>query len=552
MADRLRIALAQVDMPVGDLEGNAQRILDLSVRARDGLHADLIMFPEQTLCGYPAEDLLLNGAFPARVERALATVREGLSGIAALVGFPEYRGAEIHNSIALLDAGECLGVYRKRCLPNYGVFDEKRYFTPGTQDCVVSFHGARLGLTICEDAWLEGPVERTAGAGADLILNASASPYTTDKQAMRERVFGDRARATSVPGIYVNLVGGQDELVFDGQSLVVGADAEVLFRAPAFEDGLHLVEVLRDDAGWHPVPGSVTPVREQAEEVYVGLVRATRDYVDKNGFPGVVIGLSGGVDSALTLAIAADALGADRVRGVLMPSRYTLEMSIEDARAQAAALSVPVQEISIEPLFESALGQLAPAFSGLAPDTTEENLQARCRGMILMALSNKTGDMVLTTGNKSEMAVGYATLYGDMAGGFAPIRDCSKTLVYALARYRNRIGAVIPERVLTREPSAELRTGQQDSDVLPPYAVLDPILEALIEDRLPVSEVTALGFDAETVAWVARQVQRNEYKRRQAPPGVRISRLAFGRERRYPITSSYRDPVSGDPVVGSS
>jgi len=542
MADRLRIALAQVDMPVGDLDGNAKRVLELAAQARDELAADLILFPEQTLPGYPAEDLLLHRAFPARVEAAMATVRSGLTGIAALVGFPEYRGDEIHNSVALLDEGDCLAVYRKRQLPNYGVFDEKRYFTPGSEDCVVAFRGARLGLTICEDAWVRGPVERTAQAGAQLILNASASPFAVDKQSTREGVFGERARASGVPGIYVNLVGGQDELVFDGQSLAMDAEGSVCFRAPAFVDALQLVEVVGGPDGWRIVPGEIAADRSVAADVYDALVRATRDYVDKNGFPGVVIGLSGGVDSALTLAIAAHALGPDRVRGVLMPSRYTSDMSIEDARAQAAALRVQVQEISIEPLFQAAVAQLAPAFEGAAADATEENLQARCRGMILMALSNKTGHMVLTTGNKSEMAVGYATLYGDMAGGFAPIRDCSKTLVYALARHRNAQGAVIPERVLTREPSAELREDQRDSDSLPPYAVLDPILEALVEERLPVGEVVARGADPEVVAWVARQVQINEYKRRQAPPGVRISRLAFGRERRYPITSAYRDP----------
>jgi NAD+ synthase (glutamine-hydrolysing) len=543
MTERLRIALAQVDMPVGDLDGNAQRIIDLSERARVELDADLVVFPEQALAGYPSEDLLLNKAFPARVEAALAHIRKELTGIAAMVGFPEYSGEIIHNSVAIFEDGQRSAVYRKRCLPNYGVFDEKRYFEPGDADRIVEFRGVRLGLTICEDAWVEGPLESTARTGAQLILNASASPYAANKQRDREQVFGDRARAMGIPGIYVNLVGGQDELVFDGQAVAIDAEGAVAFRAPPFVDDLYLVEVEHGDDGvCRLVPGEVEPRHDPVEEIYEALVRATRDYVNKNGFPGVVIGLSGGIDSALTLAIAVDALGASRVQGVLMPSRYTSQMSIEDAEAEAEALGVITQSIEIEPLFEAALAQLAPAFAGKPVDSTEENLQARCRGMILMGLSNKSGAMVLTTGNKSEIAVGYATLYGDMAGGFAPIKDCSKTLVYKLAEHRNRTGVVIPERVLSREPSAELRADQKDSDSLPPYDVLDPILEALIEERLPVSEVVAQGFEPEVVAWVARQVQVNEYKRRQAPPGVRISRLAFGRERRYPITSSYRDP----------
>jgi NAD+ synthase (glutamine-hydrolysing) len=546
MNGQLRIVLAQVDMPVGDLDGNARRILDLSAKARDELSADLVVFPEQALPGYPSEDLLLNQAFPARIESALKRVCEGLDGIAAVVGFPEYSDDRIYNSVALIDGGRCTAVYRKRCLPNYGVFDEKRYFEPGDADCVVEFRGARIGLTICEDAWVEGPLESTAAAGAQLILNASASPFATGKQQTREKTFAERAHAMGVAAIYVNLVGGQDELVFDGQSVAVSADGTIAFRAPAFVDGLHLVEVERrvegGEARWCLLPGEISAAQDQDEVVYSALVRATRDYVDKNGFPGVVIGLSGGIDSALTLAIAVDALGADRVRGILMPSRYTSQMSIEDAQAEAAALGVATRVIGIESLFEAALAQLATAFADGPADAAEENLQARCRGMILMALSNKSGDMVLTTGNKSEIAVGYATLYGDMAGGFAPIKDCSKTLVYRLAKYRNGRGAVIPGRVLTREPSAELRADQKDSDSLPPYSTLDPILEALVEERLPVAAVVERGFDATVVAWVARQVQINEYKRRQAPPGVRISRLAFGRERRYPITSSYRDP----------
>jgi NAD+ synthase (glutamine-hydrolysing) len=533
----VKIGLAQINTGVGAIDANTRKVLEYSERAR-AIGCDLVLFPELTLCGYPPEDLLLHRGLRSRVEAAFEEVRDKVRGIAAYVGYPEYSGDAIYNSAAILRDGHVLANHRKVALPNYAVFDEKRYFQAGEGASVVDLGGLKLGLIICEDVWVPAPCRAPAQAGAEAILVINGSPFHRAQQQAREQVLAARAQENSLPLLYVNMVGGQDELVFDGGSVVVDADGQVQFRAPLFEEGLFTVELERSGGRLAP-RGAVTPVPPLAERVYRALVLGTRDYVEKNGFAGVVLGLSGGVDSALTLTIAVDAIGAERVHAVMMPSRYTSQMSRDDAALQAAQMGVRYDVLSIEPMFEATLKVLQDVFAGLRPDTTEENIQARCRGVLLMAISNKTGKMLLTTGNKSEMAVGYATLYGDMAGGFAPLKDCTKTLVYQLANYRNGISPAIPGRVITRPPTAELRDNQKDSDSLPPYDVLDAILEAFIEKDFSVEQITALGFDRATVVRVLQMVKRAEYKRRQAPPGVRVSSRAFGRDWRYPITSGY-------------
>ncbi|MEJ2602336.1 MAG: NAD+ synthase [Gammaproteobacteria bacterium] len=542
MAASLKLVLAQLNPVVGDVAGNTRRVLAEAARARDDHGADLVVFPELFLCGYPPEDLLFHSGMRHQIAEALDNIRTGLSDVAVLVGFPEYDGERIYNAAVVLEQGRELARYRKHLLPNYRVFDEKRYFTPGDKPAVFRHRGTRIGLTICEDIWQAGPARLSRGAGAELVLTINGSPYDVASQEKRERAGRARASETGVPLVYLNMVGGQDELVFDGGSFVADAKGELTFRAPVFEEGLFPVTLDVGQRSIEPRPLPLAELPGLEESVYSALVLGTRDYVDKHGFPGVVIGLSGGIDSALTLAVAVDALGPERVQAVMMPYRYTSDISLTDAAAQAECLGVRYDVISIEPMVEATLGQLAPIFEGLSEDATEENIQSRCRGILLMALSNKTGRMVLTTGNKSEMAVGYATLYGDMAGGFAPLKDCSKTLVYRLARYRNSRSPAIPERVITREPSAELKPDQKDTDSLPPYDVLDPILAAFIEEDLSVDEIAARGYPRETVLKVLNMVRRSEYKRRQAPPGVRISTRAFGRDWRYPITSGYRFP----------
>ena len=540
--DTLRLALAQSDLLVGDIAGNTTRLLALAGEAR-AAGAQLLLTPELAVAGYPPEDLLFHRGFRRQVDAALARFAAASGeGIALLVGHPEYAGERIFNAATLYTGGREQVRHRKACLPNYRVFDEKRWFTPGTQPTVAEFQGFRLGVLVCEDLWEPEPAQLAKSQGAELLLVLNASPYEMHKQRAREDIARRRALDVGLPIVYCNLVGGQDELVFDGQSFVMDAEGRVTQRATAFEASLEQVEFRRaaPGAALVPVAGRIAPELADEESVYRALVSGVRGYVGKTGFPGVVLGLSGGIDSALTLAIAVDALGADKVQAVMMPSRYTSQMSLDDAAAQARALGVKYSSIPIESMFEAALASLAAEFAGRAPDATEENLQSRCRMLILMGISNKTGKMVLTTGNKSEMAVGYATLYGDMAGGFAPIKDCSKLLVYRLAAWRNAQGAAIPQRVIDRPPSAELRPDQKDSDSLPPYEVLDPILEAFIEEDLSVDEIVARGFERPTVARVLDLVQRNEYKRRQAPPGVRVSRRAFGRDWRYPITSGYR------------
>jgi len=541
MSESLRIALAQLDLLVGDVQGNAARVIESARAAHREHQADLIAFPELTLSGYPPEDLLFHRGFRRQIEAGLEQVCRDVSGAAVMVGYPEYTRSTIYNSAALITGGAVAAIHRKAELPNYKVFDEKRYFHAGAQPTVVDCKGFRVGLLVCEDIWEPEPAQLARSDRAELLVVINASPYERDKQRERESVVRIRATDVSLPIAYVNMVGGQDELVFDGNSFVMDAEGKVVMRAPAFKEGTYYIDFQRRGRGVvAPVPGDVVPELSDEATVYSALVLGVRDYVNKHGFPGVVMGLSGGVDSALTLAIAVDALGADRVHAVMMPSRYTSSMSVQDAAEEARLLGVKYSELSIEGMFEATLGTLKDEFAGRSPDATEENIQSRCRMLLLMGISNKTGRMLLTTGNKSEMAVGYATLYGDMAGGFAPIKDCSKLLVYRLAAYRNSLGRVIPQRVIDRPPSAELRHEQKDSDSLPPYEVLDPILEAFIEEDLSVDELEARGFDRATVGRVLDLVKRNEYKRRQAPPGVRVSRRAFGRDWRYPITNGYR------------
>lgn len=542
MNEEITIALAQLDLVVGDVSGNTKKIIDYAARAHDEMQADLVVFPELSVCGYPPEDLLFHSGLHRRVDEALATIREAVRDIAVMFGFPEYDGDNIYNACVVFKDGKVLAHYRKNLLPNYRVFDEQRYFVAGKDPAIFSLNGIRVGINICEDLWKSGPPAASRAAGAEVILAINGSPYERDSQRQRERAVLNRVRETGIPTVYLNTVGGQDELVFDGGSFAMDANGEVVFRAEPFKEDLYRVELAANAAGVAPRAGDVVPLLPSDKSDYDALVCGTRDYVRKNGFPGIILGLSGGIDSALVLAIACDALGSEQVRAVMMPFRYTSNMSQEDAAKQAALLDVRYDVIPIEPIYEATVQQLEGLFAGREPDVTEENIQARCRGLLLMSISNKSGRMLLTTGNKSEMAVGYATLYGDMAGGFAPIKDCSKSQVYALARYRNTVSEVIPERVITRPPSAELRPNQKDTDSLPDYNVLDPILEAFIEKDMSVAEIVASGFDRDVVVRVLELVKRNEYKRRQAPPGIRISGRAFGRDWRYPITSRYTFP----------
>jgi NAD+ synthase (glutamine-hydrolysing) len=536
----LRIALAQLNLFVGDVAGNTQRLIDVGIDARDRLGADLVLFPELALTGYPPEDLLFHKGLRRQVSTGIERVRSELTGITSMVGYPEYADEGIYNAAALFDDGRQVANYRKRELPNYRVFDEKRYFRAGDETCVVEIKGLRVALLICEDVWEPAAAIAARDAGAQLMLVINGSPYSLNYQERREGVVRERVKDAQMPVVYVNMIGGQDELVFDGGSFVMDADGRIVQRIAPFVEALATCEIDVIDGRAIPRPGEIAPALSEEASVYGALVVGVRDYVTKHRFPGIVLGLSGGIDSALTLAIAVDALGPERVRAVMMPSRYTSQMSLDDAQAQATGLGVRYDVISIEGMFDCALDALKDVFAGREQDATEENIQARCRGLLLMAISNKTGRMVLTTGNKSEMAVGYATLYGDMAGGFAPIKDCSKLLVYRLANYRNSVSAAIPRRVIDRPPSAELRPDQKDTDSLPPYEVLDAILENFIERDLSVDEITELGYERATVGRILEMVKRNEYKRRQAPPGVRISSRAFGRDWRYPITSGYR------------
>ena len=537
---QLCVVMAQVNPLVGDIDGKTAMVIRASWRAVETLGADVVVFPELMLTGYPPEDLLLRASIGPRIERALAALRAELPPAWVLLGYPRPGARGLENVAGLFHEGRLVAEYAKMELPNYQVFDEKRYFTAGETPCVVTIGDLRVGITICEDIWHARPVELAVAAGAELLLNINASPYHAGKHRHRLAVVSAQAQACGVAVVYANLVGGQDELVFDGGSIAVDADGRLAARAPHFEEGLYPVRVSRRSDGQLALDGHVEPEPDHHALVYGALVTGVRDYVRKNGFKGVVLGLSGGIDSALTLAVAVDALGPAQVEAVMMPFRYTAAMSIEDAESEATALGVRFDVISIEPMYEAFMAALGVQFAGLSADTTEQNLQARCRGVLLMALSNKKGLLVLTTGNKSEMVVGYSTLYGDMAGGFDVLKDVPKTLVFELARYRNTLAAVIPERVISRPPSAELAPDQKDEDNLPPYAILDQILERYVERDMSANAIVADGFDAETVARVIRLVDLNEYKRRQAPVGARVTERAFGRDRRYPITSGWK------------
>ncbi len=542
----MSVAIAQLNQTVGDLPANARRILDAAAHGL-AAGASLVVTPELSLCGYPPEDLVLRPAFLDACARELAALAAEVTTGVLAVGFPEWHDGQRHNAMAVIRDGRVAQVYRKQCLPNYTVFDEDRYFTPGNAPCVFDVDGVRFGLVICEDVWFPGPAARAQVAGAQVLLVANGSPYHTRQQALRREQVVARTGETGMPIVYVNRVGGQDELVFDGASFVVDGDGTLAQQLPAWHETIAIV----DFDGTHPkhVRGALDPRLEP--HVYDALVMGVRDYVRKNRFPGVLIGLSGGVDSALTLAVAVDALGRDNVRALMLPSPYNAPISLEDAREMAGILGVRYDEIPIEPVFTAFLDTLATEFRERAPDAAEENIQARIRGTLLMALSNKFGSIVLTTGNKSEMAVGYATLYGDMAGGFAVLKDIPKTLVYRLSNYRNSLGRVIPERIITRAPSAELRPDQTDQDSLPPYDVLDGILEAYVEHDLSPADIVAKGFPAEAVAKVVRLIKVSEYKRRQSAVGIRITARGFGKDWRYPITSAWNDWDQLPPPVAS-
>jgi NAD+ synthetase len=554
----VKIAIAQMNAVVGDLEGNVARIADFAARAKAS-GAELMVTPELAICGYPPEDLLLRHDFMVRCAEAVTDLAARVRGITVVVGHPRLEHARRYNSASVLRDGHIACIYDKRNLPNYTVFDEERYFDTSLEPCVFTLDGVQLGVNICEDMWdadAEAHSQPSArvginicadtwhadaprcalDAGAQVLLVLNASPYHRYKQEMRYKVMRQRVNETGLAILYVNMVGGQDELVFDGASFVMNSEGEVTQQLPAFEETLGIVEVVEGE----PVPASVAPSLEPEAEVYAALRLGVHDYVTKNDFPGVLVGLSGGIDSALTLAIAVDALGARKVRAIMMPSQYTADISREDAREEARALGVRLSEIPIGPIVDAYRSALSKEFEGLPEDVTEENIQSRVRGTLLMALSNKSGAIVLTTGNKSEMGTGYATLYGDMAGGFAVLKDIDKMLVYALARYRNRIAPVIPLRVLERPPSAELRPGQIDQDTLPPYPILDAILEAYVETDVSPADIVAHGHSQSDVERVVGLVRNSEYKRRQAPIGLRITSRGFGKDWRYPITNRFR------------
>jgi len=538
MSKSVRLLLAQENFCVGDIHGNTALILEKATEAK-ALGVDVVAFPELAVTGYPPEDLLFRPGLHQKVAIALAEIASASVGIAIIVGYPERSGETLYNSAACFSDGALLANYRKQQLPNYSVFDEKRYFTPGQTPTIVEIGDIRFALSICEDIWIPETAQLAREAQADAIININASPFRVDKRDARLEALKNAVDISGLPIAYVNLIGGQDELVFDGGSLIMDGEGRVIANAPEFTAADLTVDIIRAGDALNFSNTTSASLPKTPEKIYQALVLGVRDYMRKNNFSSVVLGLSGGIDSALTLAIAADALGGENVHAISMPSRYTADMSIDDALAQCATLGCRCDVVPIEEPFTAFNNVLDPLFVGYEPDVTEENIQARCRGLILMAVSNKTGSIVLATGNKSEMAVGYATLYGDMCGGFAPIKDVPKTLVYELSKWRNTQGAAVPERVITREPSAELREDQLDSDSLPEYDILDPILEKYIEQDMTPTSIAAEGYDLETVRRVARMVDRNEYKRRQAAPGVRITERAFGRDRRYPITSRY-------------
>ena len=546
------VVMAQLNFVVGAIDDNTTLLIDSARRAIAEFNAQFVIFPELTLTSYPPEDLLLRPSLAPRMKVAMDRILAAKLPTTLVFGYPESSDGKLYNSLAVVDHGKLLATYRKQCLPNYQVFDERRYFQAGNQPCVLEIHGLRLGFTICEDLWEEMPTQQFENQSLDLLLNINASPFHRGKACERRQLLKRRAQAIGAPIAYVNLVGGQDELVFDGGSLAVDSVGNAVVQAPQFEAGLYPAVYKRSSSGrYEPACVSCATQPSDLAQVYKALTIGVRDYVTKNGFKGVVLGLSGGIDSALTLAIAVDALGAHAVHAVMMPFEYTSQLSRDAAAEQAATLGVAYRSISIKSIYDQFVGALASEFEGLAEDVTEQNLQARCRGVLLMAISNKKGYLVLTTGNKSEIAVGYSTLYGDMAGGFDVLKDVSKTLVYELSKYRNELGGAgesgtfeaIPQRVIDRPPSAELAPGQVDQDNLPPYDILDRILELYIEEDASASAIVAEGFDEQLVRRVLRLVDVNEYKRRQSPTGVRLTRRGFGRDRRYPITNGW--PIGG-------
>ncbi|MDD5391508.1 MAG: NAD+ synthase [Thiothrix sp.] len=531
----LRIALAQLNVCVGDVQANLRHVKDAITQAKQQ-QADLIVFPELVLAGYPPEDLVFRPDFLKQMEAGVADIAAATHGITVVLGAPLRRAGKLQNMACVLRDGQVLAEYAKQCLPNYRVFDEKRYFTPGSESLVVEVAGVRVGILICEDIWEDAPAKAAVAAGAQALCVLNASPFSYDKQEQRTALLQRQAASNQCPLAYVNLVGGQDELVFDGDSMLVDAAGNIVFRAQAFTEGVFVQDWEMDCCR-----GSVlhTPA-DLTALIYQALVTGVRDYVHKNGFSGILLGLSGGIDSALTLAIAVDALGAENVEAVMMPFHYTSGMSLEDAHQQAAWLGVNYRNLPIASIYDSFMQTLTPEFEDRAVDVTEQNLQARIRGVLLMSLSNKLGKLLLSTSNKSESAVGYATLYGDMAGAFSPLKDVYKTWVYKLAEYRNTLGLAIPQRVIERPPSAELAPGQVDQDSLPPYDVLDAILQCFIEGDEALDAIVANGFEVATVQRVVNLVLLSEYKRRQAAPGVRISGRGFGKDWRYPITSAWR------------
>ena len=551
MTDKLRIALAQLNPTVGDIAGNLKKAIDAR-REASLAGADLIVFTELFLAGYPPEDLVLKPAFQRAAAEAVAEMAEQTAdgGPAVLIGAPWMHEDKLMNAFLYLDAGEIKGHTFKVELPNYGVFDEPRVFEPGNPPGPFNIRGVRIGVPICEDIWYPDVIECLEETGAEMLLVPNGSPYDADKFDARTQLVLSRIRESGLPLAYVNQIGGQDELVFDGASFVINADFKLVVQMPAWAEKVTITDWVRTDSGWACQPGEMTLVEEGLESVYLALVQGLRDYVRKNRFPGVVLGLSGGIDSALVAAIAADALGPDKVHCIMLPYRYTSDISISDAEACAQAIGVRYDTIPIEEPVAGFTSALEKLFEGTQSDTTEENLQSRSRGVILMAVSNKFGNLVLTTGNKSEVSVGYATLYGDMNGGFNPIKDIYKLRVFALARWRNENrpasclgndGIVIPERIITRPPSAELRPDQKDEDSLPPYEILDGILDGLVEKEMAVRDIVAQGYDRDTVKRIEHLLYISEYKRRQAAPGVKISARNFGRDRRYPITNGFRD-----------
>ncbi|RNF52135.1 NAD+ synthase [Marinomonas hwangdonensis] len=539
----LRIAMAQLDMLVGDITRNTQLVIDTACKARDEEKADVVVFPELTLTGYPPEDLLLRPSLDTRIESALAKILSDVRDIYVVVGYPRRIDGELFNCAGVFYQGQLLVEYAKQKLPNFLVFDDKRYFSEGREAGLVDIKGVKVGLSICEDIWHPEPTAQAKAAGAELILNLNASPYHIEKMGEREALLHQRATEVSLPIVYVNYMGAQDELVYEGGSFVVNAKGEKIMQAPWFEAGLYSIDMIVDESQPNkvePVAGVIAPALGVEASVYQAMVLGLRDYITKNRFKGIVLGLSGGIDSALSLAVAVDAIGAERVQAVMMPYTYTSSISLHDAEEEANLLGVKYSVLPIESMVSAFTEVLAPEFEGYGKDTTEENLQARTRGVTLMAISNKKGYMVLTTGNKSEMAVGYATLYGDMVGGYSVLKDVFKTLVFKLCRYRNTLGYVIPERVITRPPSAELAPDQKDEDSLPSYDILDDILRMYIEEDQSAEAILATNkFDRETVYRVLRLVDVNEYKRRQSPTGVRITARGFGRDRRYPITNGW-------------